>query len=235
MPTAAEVKLIRELGHLRRLHEERGASPGLAGALDRIAAWQARRLNATYVDLARNPRYAKAIAFFLDDLYGEGDFSRRDADIARVVPLMVRLLPQGVVATVAMAMELAALSQELDRRLLEKLGPTIPLTVAAYCEAYQSCANCAERERQIALIIATGQALDRYVRKPLLRKTLTVMRRPARVAGLGNLQAFLERGFDAFASMHGADEFLATINARETALMAAIFAGDRAPFPDPLA
>ena len=235
MPTTAEVKLIRELGHVRRLHEERGASPILAASLDRVADWQARRLNATYADLVRNPRYAKAIVFFQSDLYGPGDFSRRDADLARVVPLMVRVLPEGVIATIAMAMELSALAQELDRKLLDKLDATAPFTVAAYCAAYRSCTNRHEREQQIALIVATGRALDRYVNKPLIRRTLALMRQPARIAGLGSLQAFLERGLAGFASMHGADEFLATIEARESALMEAIFAGNRAPFPDPLA
>jgi hypothetical protein len=235
MPTAAEPKLILELGRVRQLHEERLASPELATALDRLAHWQARRLNATYADLGRDPRYAKAIVFFQSDLYGPGDFSRRDADVARVVPLMVRVLPDGVVATVAMAMELSALAQELDRRLLQTLDAAAPFTVAAYCAAYQAGANRGDRERQIALIVATGRALDRYVKKPLIRQTLALMRQPARVAGLGKLQAFLEQGFTAFASMHGADEFLATIQTRELALMEAIFAGDRAPFADPLA
>jgi hypothetical protein len=235
MPTAAEVKLIRELGRVRRLDEERAASPVLATSLDRIAEWQARRLNATYADLARNPRYAKAIVFFQSDLYGPGDFSERDADIARVVPLMVRVMPEGVIATVALAMELSAVAQELDRALLGKLNAAARLTVAAYCVAYQACANRADRVRQIALIVATGRALDHYVSKPLIRKTLALMRQPARVAGLGGLQTFLERGFTGFADMRGADEFLVTIETRESALMEAIFAGDRAPFPDPLA
>jgi hypothetical protein len=35
--------------------------------------------------------------------------------------------------------------------------------------------------------------------------------------------------------MQGADTFLATIDARETALMDAIFDGAMAPFPDPRA
>jgi hypothetical protein len=35
--------------------------------------------------------------------------------------------------------------------------------------------------------------------------------------------------------MRGAEYFLATIEARETALMEAIISGDRAPFADPLA
>jgi hypothetical protein len=211
------------------------ASGDIATALDRLAHWQARRLNATYADLVSDPRYAAAIAFFQSDLYGPGDFSRRDTDLARVVPIMVRVLPEGAIATVAMAMELSALSQELDRDLLGKLGLDTRLTVAAYCDAYRACANRGARARQIALIVDVGRALDRYVRKALLRRALAMMRRPARTAGLGALQDFLERGFGSFGGMRGAGEFLATIDARETALMQAIFAGNRVPFPDPLA
>lgn len=235
MPTTAQAELIRELQRGRRLHDERAALPELAAALDRLAHWQARRLKNTYADLAREPRYAEPIAFFQSDLYGPGDFSRRDADLARVVPVMVRVLPEGVIATVAKAMELSRLSHELDRLLLAKLDPRAPLSVAAYCEAYRTCANRAERQRQIALIVDTGRSLDRYVGKPMIHSALAVMRRPARVAGLGALHDFLKRGFGAFARMGGAKMFLATIDARETALMEAIFAGDPAPFPDPLA
>ena len=73
------------------------------------------------------------------------------------------------------------------------------------------------------------------MRAPLLRHALAVMRMPARAAGLGALQGFLERGVAAFARMRGATEFLDTIDARESALMNAIFAGDDAPFRDPRA
>ena len=48
------------------------------------------------------------------------------------------------------------------------------------------------------------------------------------------LHDFLERGFEAFRRMKGAEEFLATIVGRETALMDSIFDGATAPFPDPL-
>lgn len=234
MSSSSERRLIEELERVRRLHDTRQRSRDFAAALDRLARWQARRLNATYADLARDPRYTQAVAFFGSDLYGPGDFSRRDAELARVVPIMVRMLPEAVVAAVAMAMELSALSQELDRTLLRELGDDM-LSVPTYCAAYRACANRPARKRQIALIIDVGRVLDRYVHKVFLRQTLRLMRRPARVAGLGALQDFLERGFTSFAGMRGADQFLATVKARETALMDAIFAGDRAPFPDPLA
>jgi hypothetical protein len=57
------------------------------------------------------------------------------------------------------------------------------------------------------------------VRKPFVGATLKLMHRPAHLAGLADLQDFLERGFAAFRRMGGAGEFLAALRARETALM----------------
>jgi len=112
---------VRELERVERLHAERLANPDLAVALERVALWQGDRLHGTYADLAAQPRYSDAIDFFQTDLYGNVDFARRDADLGRVVPVMVLMLPARVIATVAQAMELNALSHELDRALLERL------------------------------------------------------------------------------------------------------------------
>ena len=231
----AQSALIRELAHVALLHEERRANARLARALEHVATWQSLRLTQTYADLEAQDRYADAIEFFETDLYGGTDFSRRDADLARVVPILVRTLPERVIATIAQAMELNALSQELDRALLARL-PAVdrPFTVAEYCRAFRMMGNRPSRERQISLMLEIGTALDRYVRMPLLHTGLVLMRRPARMAGMLALHDFLERGFTAFRQMHGAKEFLATIESRETALMSAIFDGDNAPFDDPL-
>jgi len=64
---------------------------------------------------------------------------------------------------------------------------------------------------------------------------LSMMRQPARLAGLAPLQDFLERGFAAFRAMHGAADFLRIINERETGILEVIAGGALAPFPDPLA
>ena len=85
----------------------------------------------------------------------------------------------------------------------------------------------------IELIGEVGMALDRAVGKPLIRSALALMRAPARAAGLGELQTFLERGFDAFRRMKGAESFLATIRDRETGIVTAIFDGRIAPFAEP--
>ncbi len=235
LPDTAPKALERELHRVARLHAERRADPDLARALARLSHWQASRLGVTYADLAAQPRYADAIAFFKTDLYGAADFSRRDADLARAAPVMTRMLPERVTVSVAKAMELNALSQELDRLLLARLPyGDVPFTVADYCAAYRATDNRPARERQIRLIGEFGKSIDIYVGKPLIRAALAMMRHPAHAAGLGVLQEFLERGFSAFRKMGGAAEFLATIDRRERALMDSMFAGDTAPFPDPL-
>jgi hypothetical protein len=228
----AKARLLAALERVGAQHAQRAASPLLAERLDRLARFQSRRLAATYADLARERRYAAAIAFFGSDIYGPGDYSRRDSDLARMVPSMVRMLPEDAVGTVADALDLSGLAQDLDRALDAALTDRA-LTVSSYCQAFRASGSVGEREHQIALTVQVGRGLDRYVHTPLLRQALRMMRVPARVAGLSALQRFLERGVAAFAGMKTADEFLETIRARETAIMRAIFAGDDAAFPDP--
>ena len=232
---AAAASLLRELSRVQRSHAERVGNPELARALAWIGSWQTRRLRKTYADLEASPRYAPAMNFFETDLYGGADFARRDDDLVRIVPAMRRLLPANVLETVANAVELNALSQELDRAMIDALRPLGQrLGVAEYCVAYRRTGQYDRRQRQIRLIGDVGVSLDRYVGKPMLRAALRMMRTPAQMAGLAALQDFLERGFDAFARMGGAVEFLATIESRETAIHDAIAGGSNAPFPDPM-
>jgi hypothetical protein len=230
----APTSLTRELARMMRLHEACHADPSLAKALQRLGEWQSRRLRDTYADLAVDPRYTAAIAFFQNDLYGGADFSRRDADLARVVPKMLRLVPAKVISTVAHAIELSALSHELDRSLLTHLprGDAV-FSVAEYCRAYREANEYPLRQHQRALIREVGAALDRYVRTPMIGAALTMMRQPARLAGFSALQDFLERGFTAFHRMNGAAQFLDIIETRETVLHDAIAVGADDPFPDP--
>jgi hypothetical protein len=234
-PFQARDALLRELTRVSRLHAERTSNPILAGSLERLADWQARRLRMTYADLAADPRYTAAVQFFQNDLYSGADYSRRDADLAKVVPMLVKMLPEGVIATVAVAMELNALSQELDRALLARLPRAdAQFSVAEYAKAYRRAGNLPLRRRQIRLIGELGASLDHYVHKPLVRTALAMMKQPARLAGMGALQDFLERGFAAFRSMGGAETFLRTVDERETHIMESIAGGASDPFPDPL-
>ena len=211
----------RHLLALKALRGDRKQRPPRLGELKR---WQAARLAATYADLASQPRYSDATSFFLEDLYGPKDFSLRDQEMLRIVPVMRRLLPASAVETAALAIELEALSEGLDQRLAAAL-PEGPIDEASYAEAYRASSTVAERDRQIDLIIGVGERLDALVRKPFVFSTLKFMRQPARVAGLGDLQDFLERGFQSFRAMDGAGEFLAVLRERETRILRSLFSG----------
>ncbi|HVF63477.1 MAG TPA: hypothetical protein VNE58_05750 [Casimicrobiaceae bacterium] len=231
---AAEAALNHQIESARTLKAERTANPIVDGALSAIADWQGRRLAQTYADFAAQPRYRAAVGFFLFDLYGSRS-TAWDAQLDRVASRLSAALPERVIATVAHAMELAVMSEELDRLLLGRLPRAVgSFSVAEYCRAYRRMGNDAARRRQIELVGIIGEALDDYVRRSWIHASLSMMRTPARLAGYGAPHEFLERGFRAFRAMGGAQEFLTTIKLRETALLEKIFDGALDPFPDPL-
>jgi hypothetical protein len=197
----------------------------------RLRAWQSARLARTHRDLLESRRFGKAARFFLTDLYGPSDLSRHIEDVRRLVPLMMSVLPDSGLATVAHAVELNALSESLDGAMVEALGAKAEdITDTAYAEAYCSVGRADDRRRQIDLIALLGEVLDKLAHMPFIGMTLLLMRAPARLSGLGELQDFLERGHAAFGAMRGgASEFVSIVVARERAVAKALLAGDVQP------
>jgi hypothetical protein len=228
-------QLLRaHLDRVRALREVRLADSADAALLPALRRWQSQRLARTYADLAASERYGPATSFFLTDLYGDRDFTERDLSLERAYPFMAKLLPNAALLPVARAIELHALTAELDRALcralLDESGVKSGITEAAYARAYRCCANRVQRLHQIDLLLAVGERLDKVVGKPLLRRLLRLARRPAHASGFAELQDFLERGFAAFKHMAGAGEFLATIEERERRILERLFAGNPRPF-----
>lgn len=214
--------------HLRRVDVERrrrARAPGLEASVRALKAYQQDRFRLTYADLLATARYGAASRFFLEELYGPGDFTRRDAQFARVVPALVRLFPSDVVHTVETLARLHAVSEQLDSEMGAHIAG-VDVEARTYIQAWQSTGREDKRETQIALTLEVGVSLDQYTRKPLLRHTLRMMRVAARAAGLGDLQRFLEAGFDAFKAMNGADDFLTVIAHRERQLATSLFSAD---------
>lgn len=213
-------QLLRtQLGRIRAVKH-----PSLADNQDprlkSLQQWQQARLASTYGDIRSTLRFGPACEFFINDLYGPQDFSQRDANVERIFPIMVRILPGPVLGTVAQAVELDALSHELDRAVAQALVPGEELSSSSvYARAYCAGTSMAARRHQLALLLTLGRELDRLVRKPLLWELLRLCRWPARIAGLGELQSFLERGFDAFKKLNGAGDFLRHIAQREKQFM----------------
>lgn len=221
-------RVLEFLGSVSAERAARRADATLSARTEAIKHWQHRRFRQTYADLLASPRYAAAARFFLDDLYGPQDFAERDAQFARVVPGLARLFPHELLLTVLQLAELHALSEQLDTAMARSLDAD-RIDGRSYADAWRRVGRPAQRARQVELMLAVGSALDRYTRNVLLRKALRLMRGPARAAGIGRLQEFLENGFDTFRDLRGAQSFLDTIAARERALIDALFAGAPAP------
>lgn len=214
-------ELALRIAEARDLRASRADDPDAAD-YPLLKQWQSDRLAKTYADLLASERYGPAARFFLSDLYGPKDFRSRDAELQRVVPVMVRVLPARALATLLDAVRMDCLSESLDTdmvKILRAAGCSRRIDWEAYAAAYRACGRRADREQQIALVEHIGKTLDRLTRMPLIRVSLRIMEGPAHLAGLSGLHSFLQRGFDAFSEMKGADEFLATVIARETALM----------------
>jgi hypothetical protein len=202
----------------------RAADRALALRVVEVKRFQHARFESTYADLLAQKRYAPATRFFLEDLYGPSDFTERDEQFARVVPALVRVFPHPVVQTVVKLAQLHELSEDLDTQMGRCLRDG-PMQADDYGRAWREVNRSIDRDRQIALMLEVGRALDQFTKNLVLRGSLRMMRGPAAAAGLGALQTFLESGFDAFREMRGAEQFLATIFTRENDLARKLFSG----------
>lgn len=220
---SARDRLTAALRRVIELRRQFAAAEELGGKWRAVKVWQAARLRQTYSDLLEIERFRPACEFFLDELYGAKDFSQRDQEALRVVAKLASMLPERAIHTMALAVELDEISEQLDARVARVV--VLPIDAQRYAAAYRAAGTRAEREHQIETIDLIGRSLERVARIPFLAPMLHMMRAPAEAAGLGHLHHFLESGFDAFKAMGGAGEFLDTIRRRETALMETLLAG----------
>lgn len=228
--------------HAGRLKQALTDSHRLAGTLDEpdfplamleaLQSWQRERLAHTYGDLIGQERYRAAGVFFLNELYGGLHFRERDQEVERVLPAMVRMLRDDMLLVMAEAFELQALSLQFDMemtRIFREAGWR-SLNAERYGEIYRSCGRADDRSRQIDLIRHLGLQLNELVHHRLVLMLIRMLRGPARAAGFGLLQGFLEEGLQAFRDMGDGTDFILTIWHRETIIKERLLEGDREPF-----
>ena len=217
----------RILQHLALVDHERAlreADPDLHRVVQALKRYQQRRFEGTYADLLASDRYRPAARFFLDELYGPAEFKDRDEQFARIVPKIDRLFPSEVNEVVLDLARLHALSEQFDTQMARCLRE-VPLNRPNYLQAWQQVGRQDDRRSQLDLVLGIGRALDHLTQHAWLVTALRLMRTPARAAGLGALQAFLESGMASFRAMRGAADFLRTVQQREGLLLNALFSG----------
>ncbi|MEQ1511362.1 MAG: hypothetical protein ABL934_01645 [Lysobacteraceae bacterium] len=228
------VLLARRLAWHQAVHDPVREPRNGSRWLPELRRWQAARLAASFEGFMLDPKRKPAAEFFLTDLYGDRDFSRRDSDIARVAGKMQRLLPQTLLETLADAIELGALSHAFDLRMAEALERLAPrrknLDDDLYGRAYREVGLPRLRAHQVDLIVVAGYGLGHALRTRGVATLLGVLRGPARAAGFGELQSFLERGFGAYAKLDDVGAFIADIERSEREVARRLFASHPEPF-----
>jgi hypothetical protein len=201
-------------------------------SLEQLQSFQLARIAKSYEDLIASEGYAEGVNFFLSELYGGLDFRKRDQDMGKVMPVMIRFLTDKVLMTMSEAFELQAISLAFDMDMADWMHTrsVTELDMESYCAVYRACSEREGRERQIHLIRKLGYDLDRLVHKPMVNVLVRLLRGPAHAAGFGALQEFLETGLSSFRALPDAGYFVETIYDREWQAMCGMFAGEARPF-----
>jgi hypothetical protein len=192
---SAAAKFRRAIARSNELHAQYLDDPGLFESYDRFTRWQLDYMLPYFDDLLEPEGYAEAVDFIVSDLAGVG-VSKRDRDLERVTPVIVRSLPAQPLATAAAAVELNAHVLEINLGICRELLVDNDLPPVITEEDYM------------------GDTLKTLVRVPLLRGLLWTMRAPAHAAGFGALQDFLETGCLTFRRISDIDRFLALLRQR---------------------
>ena len=230
MSAAPELRKYTERSNA--IHQEYLSDPELLARYERFVSWQTNYMLPYYEDLRASENYAAAVDFVVSDMTGIG-VSRRDHDIARVVPIMSRMLPNKALRTMASAMHLNASVLEINLQICRALYKGMPvdaeISEANYRAACRQASSLDECLGLVMLIEEIGHSLDHVIRIPMIGLTLKAMRRPARLAGFGALQEFLETGYRIFDALEDIDQFLDDITRRMTEVFTRIFAEPTAP------
>jgi hypothetical protein len=224
---SAAAKLRKYTDRSNSIHREYLGNPELLQQYEQFVAWQLEYMLPFYEDLGATADRAAAVEFFVSDLTGI-DISARDREIAKVVPLMSRMLPGKALQAVATAMQLNArvlgINLSICRELYRKIATDAAITEAGYCSACRRASRLEECLELVHLTAEIGRDLDQLIRIPMIGLTLKAMRVPARLAGFGALQKFLETGYKTFNDLQDVDTFLDDMTARMTEVFTQIFA-----------
>lgn len=197
-----------------------------------VQRWQVELLRERHAQFLADARYAPVTRFFLEDMYAL-DLKQLADEAERALPIATRIMPDAALHAAAVALQLNALTGELDERvatlLFEDMGVR-KITRESYAEAYRRAATREERHRQLHLLRELGGQLDRHVRSRMIYAAFRLAGRPARMAGLAGLYDFLDRGFTVMRPMDSASNYILHFTDVELKIANNLFDGVSEPF-----
>jgi len=208
------------------IHREYLDNPVLRDQYTDFVAWQVQYMSPFYEDHRAGQGHAAAVDFFISDLTGI-NISRRDQDLAKVVPVMTRMLPDRALQALADAMTLNARVLEINLSICQELFSERELDYEIserdYCLACRRASSLEECLELVSLTRLVGEDLRRIIKFPILGVILRAMRSPARLAGFGEMQDFLETGYRTFSAVDDVNRFLDDMSIRTTEIFTSVY------------
>lgn len=230
------------LAIVQALNYRRHTNPTLKQTIVSVKRAQCERFRCTYQDILAHADMRHAGEFFLSELYGEKDFSKRDAQFSRITSSLQRLFPVRVQDLTLKLLQLHALSEQLDHAMASALlryqhqPSSATIRFSQYLGLWHEVGSSLARKQQLALVSQIGAELTLLTKAPGLRSMLKMMRGPALLSGLSDLQIFLETGFDVFSNLQssstGVGPFMQAIESRESLWIDHLFKANPSIFTD---
>jgi hypothetical protein len=224
----AATDLLHYTQRSNELHQQYASDSRLREIYQAFIDWQLDYLLQYFEDMQARRDQSAAVAFIISDLAGV-EISQRDREFAKVVPMMIRMLPKSVLASAAAAMRLNAAVLENNLAICQALDAADLLSGAVSEQQYAKACRCVTTYREcmelVELTVTLGHELQHAIEIPMIGITLKAMRKPARLAGIGALQSFLETGFETFGALTNTDEFLDEIEKRMEKIFRRIYRG----------
>lgn len=207
------MSLRKELQDSKSEYERVHSDPILLSSIKAVKSFQKERLTKTHQQFLNNPDTNQAAQFFLNELYGEKDFSIYYKDLDKLLPTMEKMFPVSALNIITKALSLNLLTEKLDNQLAEQLGSNF--TEKQYWKSYNDIGTVEDRTFQLDLLKDIGQNLIKASKMPLISQLLSVMSIPAQQMDLMNLHNFLKNGFHVFKNTKNPQFFIDTIYSYE--------------------
>ena len=174
--TTAADKLRYFTDRSNAIHRKYLDDPLFFDQYEQFLAWQIDYMLPFYEDFRTSDELAAAVDFVISDLTGVG-ISKRDEDLARVLPVMSRMLPDAALVAVATAMEINARILEINvgicRELYRAQKPDRNKSERDYCLACRRTSELGEFLELISLLTQVGESLDRVIHIPMIGVTMS--------------------------------------------------------------
>jgi hypothetical protein len=200
---------VEELKLARTLNQNDNA---FTNTKKQVKLYQIKHIESANQDFMKDSNAKGALNFFLEEIYGIKDLSKRDEEVERFISTMEKLISKDTLEVIFNAVNLNLITETLDNQMAQKLF--VGFTDEQYNEAYSKTPKSL-REEQISIVEKLGNSLSSLVKIPFLGMLMKTMTIPAKAQNVYNLHLFLQKGFDVFKSTKNSNSIIHTVANRE--------------------